>query len=559
MKHRLGRTAARIIGVVLLAIAGSGVAVSEAGAAGPTVTVDPATELADRATVRIDWSGFVGGGTFLAVSQCDVAGPPALSCRVLASLTPAPSGTTTVEVSATFRGLDGTDHDCRVSSACMVAVTEFVPDFVSATAPITFAGVPAIGSLSVDPTLDLDDGQSVGVTLTGWSGSDAIEITQCPASGQCVALAAIDAPSDDETVDVVVSQILPNPFGPPFDCKFETTCTVRARSLVGGVVQGDRFVALRFGAFGPFDVAVAPPAPYEDGQTLTLTGEGLVRGLEYSARQCLLFVDTCGDPVPIVRGPDGRFSIPFTVRETIAGVSCRLRGLGCRIVAEGVDGVHVQRRTISLRFTDIPFDVVPSTGLARYQPVRVRSTQIGDSYRIEQCGPANVCTLKARGSASTGFIDRTVNVTRNVGPGFSTDCLRVQCEIRLVIDGVRRESVPIEFADPPARVSVRDSVAYESDGVAFVEVALTRPTSVPVSVTVQTSDGSAVAPDDYAATTTTVVIPVGQRNGYAVIPVVGDGVAEGSEAFTVRIRSVSGAWIDRARAQVTLTDARPTA
>lgn len=333
---------------------------------------------------------------------------------------------------------------------------------------------------------------------------------------------------------------------------------MRARSLAGGVIQGDRFVALRFGSFGPFAVEVTPAAPYDDEQTLALSGEGLVRGLEYSARQCLQFVPTCGDRVPIVRGPDGRFSIPFTVRDSIAGVSCRFRGLGCRIVVEGVEGIHFQQRTIGLRFADIPFEVVPSTGLARYQPVQVRATEIGSEYRIEQCGPGDVCTRRARGSASVGFIDRTVNVTRYVGSGFSTDCLRVQCEIRLVIDGVGRQAVPIEFADPPARVSVRNSVAYETDGVAFVKVALNRSTSAPVSVTVQTSDGSAVAPDDYAATTTTVVIPAGDRFGYAVVAVVGDGVTEGSEGFNVRLRSVSGAWIHRARAQVTLADVRPT-
>ncbi len=538
------------------ALSSLGLGAMPAGAAVPAVTLDQSVDLASPSSVVVSWSGFSEGGTSFSLAICDGAVQSTEDCGILGSVNPSASGSTTVIVSATFAAFGGPLHDCRMSGACVIAVTQFVPDLVTASAPVSFAGTSSIGTLTVDPASDLDDGESVIATLAGWSGSDSIRLEQCQAfPAPCRMLATFESPSDRETTSFSVSRFLPDDVTDA-DCASGVACFVRATSVVGGADVGSRQMSLEFFHRGPFSISVAPIGPYADGQVVGLSGQGLSRALSYTARQCLAFVPTCDPPVVISPAVDGTFSLDFTVRDEVAGTSCRFRGLQCSLIVEGTNGAVLQQRSVNLQFAPIAFEAVPSTGLAAYQPVVVRSTVSGRTYTIEQCGPAGPCTVKAHGSAGLEFVKETVRVTRRVGPEFSVDCVMVQCEMRLSVDGMRVAGVPLAFAQPPTSVSVRPSVAYETDGVAFVKIALSRSTDSPVTVTVATFDGSATAPADYTTTTTMVVIPAGDRVGYAVFPVASDEVAEGSEQFGARIVDVAGAWRDRGRAEVTLFDTR---
>ena len=57
----------------------------------------------------------------------------------------------------------------------------------------------------------------------------------------------------------------------------------------------------------------------------------------------------------------------------------------------------------------------------------------------------------------------------------------------------------------------------------------------PVSVDWMTSDGSAISPDDYAASSGTVNIPIGETEGTLTVPIVGDLYRETNEYFTVHL------------------------
>jgi hypothetical protein len=92
------------------------------------------------------------------------------------------------------------------------------------------------------------------------------------------------------------------------------------------------------------------------------------------------------------------------------------------------------------------------------------------------------------------------------------------------------------------------------------DVSLSGPSATDVTVDYETSDGSATAPDDYAATSGTLTWPAGTSSTQAVsVDVVGDTTEEPDETFTVTLSNPSvGASIDAATATgVILNDDAP--
>jgi hypothetical protein len=106
-------------------------------------------------------------------------------------------------------------------------------------------------------------------------------------------------------------------------------------------------------------------------------------------------------------------------------------------------------------------------------------------------------------------------------------------------------------------VSVSDATVDENAGVVSVE--LTRVgIDFPITVDLATSDGTATAPDDFAATSTQVTLPAGVVGPITVeIPIVVDTLAEPDESFGVGLSNASGAAIADGSATVTILDVPP--
>ena len=105
-------------------------------------------------------------------------------------------------------------------------------------------------------------------------------------------------------------------------------------------------------------------------------------------------------------------------------------------------------------------------------------------------------------------------------------------------------------------VSVGDVSVGEGNtpGQVVVTVTLSRPADAAVTVNWTTVDGTAVAGQDYVAATGTLTIAAGQQSGTLVIGIVGDGVQEPDEYFTVAITGVVGAFIGDGSGRVTVTN-----
>jgi hypothetical protein len=74
-----------------------------------------------------------------------------------------------------------------------------------------------------------------------------------------------------------------------------------------------------------------------------------------------------------------------------------------------------------------------------------------------------------------------------------------------------------------------------------VVVRLSAPSTTTVTVTLATSDGSALAGQDYKALTTTVTFTPGTTEAKVSVTIIGDRKAEGTETFTITLSAPSGA------------------
>ncbi len=110
---------------------------------------------------------------------------------------------------------------------------------------------------------------------------------------------------------------------------------------------------------------------------------------------------------------------------------------------------------------------------------------------------------------------------------------------------------------PPITIFAEDVTVDEgTDGAsrAGVQVLLSAPAPVPVSVGYSTLPGSATEGLDYQAVAGTLVIPAGASGGHIDIPIVPDDLAEPDETFTVEFDGALNANLASSRIRVTVRD-----
>ncbi len=117
--------------------------------------------------------------------------------------------------------------------------------------------------------------------------------------------------------------------------------------------------------------------------------------------------------------------------------------------------------------------------------------------------------------------------------------------------------------DAAPSVSIANLTVTEGDSGtsdAAFSVNLSAVSGKEVTVDFATSNGTAVAGEDYTSTSGTLTIPAGQASGTIIVPIIGDLRHEDQEAFTVTLSSPSNATIGTGTASGTVNDndAAPT-
>ncbi len=109
--------------------------------------------------------------------------------------------------------------------------------------------------------------------------------------------------------------------------------------------------------------------------------------------------------------------------------------------------------------------------------------------------------------------------------------------------------------DPTPSISIADVTVDESDPVATLVLTLTGLSEQDVTVALNTSDGTAVAGNDYTATSTTVAWPAGTAGSQSAdVPIIDDSDDDDTESFVVDLSSPSNATIGDDQATVTIED-----
>ncbi len=103
-------------------------------------------------------------------------------------------------------------------------------------------------------------------------------------------------------------------------------------------------------------------------------------------------------------------------------------------------------------------------------------------------------------------------------------------------------------------LSVAAGAVGESDGTVDVTVELNQVLSTPVSVVLETVDGTAVAGLDYQPVQLTLDIPPGETSTRVSVTILGDTASEGDETFTVRLLRPEGSDLGTASAEITIVD-----
>jgi disulfide oxidoreductase YuzD len=110
---------------------------------------------------------------------------------------------------------------------------------------------------------------------------------------------------------------------------------------------------------------------------------------------------------------------------------------------------------------------------------------------------------------------------------------------------------------PPVSISIADISVKEGSGgsaEATFHVTLSLPSDVPVTVDYATVNGTALAGEDYLATSGTLTIPAGGTVASIVVPIVPDRLGERAETFELLLSRPLHAQLAASRARATITD-----
>ncbi|HJR07106.1 MAG TPA: Calx-beta domain-containing protein [Pyrinomonadaceae bacterium] len=150
--------------------------------------------------------------------------------------------------------------------------------------------------------------------------------------------------------------------------------------------------------------------------------------------------------------------------------------------------------------------------------------------------------------------DETVNLS------LSGTTVNIAGQRSLVSSGTQNAVLTItDAADTPA-ISINDVFVSEPPAAgtsnAVFTVTLSHPSNAPVTVDYQTADGTATAPDDYnAVTTTTLTFAPNETSKTITVTVNFDNLTEGNETFTVNLSNpTGGATIADGSGTGTITD-----
>jgi len=192
--------------------------------------------------------------------------------------------------------------------------------------------------------------------------------------------------------------------------------------------------------------------------------------------------------------------------------------------------------------------------------------------------PISFRAISADGTANTGSDYNSTNIVANIAVGATTTSVGATVlgdnmyELDedffinisepgnvVVADGQGRGVINNDDSVPTLSVTGGFGVEGDSGIInSSVNLQLTNPTYLPVTVNVLTSDGTAIGGIDYVLSDTPVVVPPGQTSLQATVQLRGDTIKETAETFFANIYNVANANTGTTQATFTIIDDEPT-
>jgi len=172
---------------------------------------------------------------------------------------------------------------------------------------------------------------------------------------------------------------------------------------------------------------------------------------------------------------------------------------------------------------------VPPSANGLFLPQAIVFGPDGDLY----VSSTNSHTVQRYDTETGAFIETVASLSAN---GFA-----LPNGLAFGVDGM----LYVSSASAPTVGTENPILRYGSKSLAVLEVTLSSPTGVPVTVSYGTASGTAVAGSDFAATSGTVTFAPGQTSRTILVQTLDDTFYEGNETFTVNLsNSVGGVIVD---------------
>jgi hypothetical protein len=186
----------------------------------------------------------------------------------------------------------------------------------------------------------------------------------------------------------------------------------------------------------------------------------------------------------------------------------------------------------------------PQTVTFRY------TTSNGTAGSSDYSGANNVsATIPAGASSTTLTVNTTEDTTVESNETFNLTLSNVVNAV--VADGTAQATIIDDDGKP--NLSIND-VSVTEGGTATFTVSLSKATSVPVTFTYATVDGTAKAGEDYTSTSNNRTIPAGSTSTTIDVKTTPDSNGESNETFLLSLSSVVNAVVTDGQGQATIVD-----
>ena len=411
-------------------------------------------------------------------------------------------------------------------------------------------------------------------------------------NGACPSFASAPVDIDGNvTIGINVARGISNRFSGPIDCIDPgTECVI---TVYGSDELEEVRIPITFDPNAPIPppptATASPDRDLDWRQPVAVTGSGYVPNSAVVIQQCATVADgpfgplvqCAGAYVPQPIDANGNLDTTFTARRWITNGSsdpfdCSAAFGLCYLQIEFLTGLGSAPAPVPLGFdpTSVqppgpPVTVTPHDGLTEGDVVQVAGSGFSPNATIglAQCtpGPLSIsdCDITrsvigpadAQGAFAMSFTVSEVIQTQNGEVRCADAPGTCVLGVANIADYIESTLVPLGFAVPELEVhGVELREGTRPTTAADVEVELSAPNDVPVTVRWTTVAGSATSGSDFVAAEGDLVIPAGRRTGTISTDVIGDPFDELTERYEVRITSAIGAKVIDDSATVTIKD-----